>query len=304
MRRIKNAKMVRGAAILFLSLFHIRALWPLITASKYSSLRRLLAQRPQIWTMVLTPYLAAPWGPSMRLRRIVDHCRTVERLGGVVDFPADSYVELCPIPEIAPDLRVVLDQAPWLLRDGQLVLSLWYGTDRAFSLAFYLSSESGDLRAYVGAVQGASSDMVDRYRTMTRAAHGMRPRDLLIEIFLILARHLGTTQITCVSDRTMQQKSSYYQGQQSNTFVSYDDTWKARGGRLDSDNFFHIPLERRRRESAEIPSRKRSMYRRRYAMLDRLEERISSIICAGLMPGMLKSHPGETLRTQADVSRC
>ena len=85
---------------------------------------------------------------------------------------------------------MVIDQAKWFMREGQLVINLFVGEVRMFSLAFSLGRDGGERTAFVGAVQGRDIEGVaDEYRDLTKAAHGMRPRDLLFEIFRMLCSH-------------------------------------------------------------------------------------------------------------------
>ena len=50
--------------------------------------------------------------------------------------------------------------------------------------------------------------------------------------------------------------------------------WEAVGGICDEEGYFHIPLEIPRKDIADIASKKRAEYRRRYALLDEIQQQI------------------------------
>jgi uncharacterized protein VirK/YbjX len=52
--------------------------------------------------------------------------------------------------------------------------------------------------------------------------------------------------------------------------LNYDEIWEDRGGVPGDDGFFVLPTAFSQRDISDVPAKKRSMYRRRYAMLDQL----------------------------------
>jgi uncharacterized protein len=260
-------------------------IWRFLTAPHASQLGQLLANRPEIWEMVLTPYLASHWGPSERLNRILDHCRTTERLGPLFTAPWNGYVVITSLPEIGPSYRLMIDQPRWLLREGQSTISLWDGGDRIFSLSYCLSSGCGTVVAYVGGIQGLPG-MLDRYRELTKKAHGMRPTDLTIELFRMICKSINVERILCVSDEIRQDRSNYYLDRKdvSSTRRPFNPIWTERGAVLREDGFFAIPTTSLRRTSDNVPRNKRAMYKLRYEMLDSISVRIKDAVEVGLKP--------------------
>jgi uncharacterized protein VirK/YbjX len=246
-------------------------------------LRELVSTRPEILQMVCRPYLAVSWDVPTRFARIVDHCETVTEIGGVLDFPPDAIIDLTTLAPIDPRYRLTLDQARWLFSEGQLVLSLWDGIDRIFSLQFCLSSRESKRIAYIGALQGrpqkdGEPDILDRYRVFTKAAAGMRPRDFVIETFKTICRILDVTEIRAVSNlnQPARQTSSVIE-------LSYDEIWQERGGIDDGNGFFILPVIANRRFNEEIPAKKKASYAKRYAMLDVLEAELAATFNSDLV---------------------
>jgi uncharacterized protein len=246
-----------------------RFIWSFLAAPTDSPLAQLLAHRPEIWEMVLTPYVSAHWGTSERLSRIIDHCKTIERLGPLFTAPWNGYVVLTSLPEIGPSYRLMIDQPRWMLREGQSAISLWDKGDRLFTLSYCLSSDRGAVVAYVGGIKGTPG-MLERYRELTKSAHGMRPTDLTVELFRMICKSINIERIFCVSDQIRQDNSDYYLNRSGEAPVlrPLDPIWTARGAVLGEDGFFALPTTSLRRTSSDTARNKRTMYKRRYEMLD------------------------------------
>lgn len=252
-----------------------RALLPLLRAQKSSSIGRLLAKRPETVGVVLWPYLCAGWDADTRLTRIYQHCTEVEELGEPIDFDVDGEISLASLGDVREGLHVVVDQAIWFLREGQLVINLFRKDVRLFSLAFSLGRHEGALVAFVGAVQGRDLEGVaDEYREITKAAHGMRPRDLLFELFRILCGILSVEKIFAVADEHRHHRDHYFGNHEKGFSKNYNEMWLDRGGIRVSPLFFSLPVSSARRELDEVSSKKRAMYRRRYDLLHSIEQRM------------------------------
>jgi uncharacterized protein VirK/YbjX len=194
-------------------------------------------------------------------------------------------VVLATLPEIGPEYRLILDQPRWLLREGQSAISIWDRGDRLFSLSYCLSSEEGGLTVYVGGLQGRpGEDMLERFRQLTKSAHGMRPTDLTIELSRTFFNAIGAERILCVSDETRQQKSEYYPNGKLPVVRPLNATWTERGSTRQEDGFFSLPTTSRRRTDDEVAPKKRAMYRSRYEMLDAIAARITETVRTGLRP--------------------
>ena len=264
-----------------------QSVWHLYTASRDTCLGKYLAHRPEIWEMLITPYLSASWNAFQRLRRVIDHCATTEKLGPLFTAPWNGYVVLTTLPEIGPQYRLILDQPRWLLREGQSAISIWDCGDRLFSLSYCLSSVDGKLVVYVGGVQGRpGEEILERFRRLTKSAHGMRPTDLIIELSKMVFNSIGAERVLCVSDENRQQKSDYYNGKLP-IMRPLNAIWTERGATRQDDGFFSLPATPLRRTNDHVPRKKRAIYRSRYEMLDAIATRIDETVQTGLRPEQL-----------------
>lgn len=244
-----------------------------------SPLQRAMGQRPEMVGAVLWPYICSSWPAKIRLCRIEEHFKAIEAMGSTLDFPVNQALLLLDLEEVIPDLKVVLDQPKWFLREGLLVVNLFISDTRVYSLAFSFALESGHIVAYIGAIQGIDTEgILEDYKDLTKALYGMRPRDFIIEVFRILCRCLGVSKIFAISDDRRQHRSNYFDAEKSKVFVDYNNIWVDRGGTWESGDFFVFSVETPMRDLDAVPSKKRAMYRRRYELLNLIETQMKVIL--------------------------
>lgn len=260
------------------------SLHPFLHAAEDSLVNKLIKQRPETVGAVVWPYQCHTWDAKTRLNRINEHYSVIETLVPKIDFPINGALKLLDLGDIYKNLHVVLDQPVWFMREGQLVINLFLDNVRILSLAFSFSRESGKVVAYIGAMQGRNIDgLLDTYREITKAMHGMRPRDFLFELFRAFCRALGVTKIFAVSDASRHHRSSYFGRNAKNTelTLNYDEIWLERGGALENSDFYVLSVTPQMKNLDEVPSKKRSMYRKRFEFLEATEARMLEV-CTSL----------------------
>ncbi len=277
-----------------------REAYLLNTARSGTALARLIAGPGRKGALASQPFICAKWSSSLRLRRMIEHCLVADKLGHPFDISGDQYVEIVKFQLDDEPCRLMLDRPKWLNCDGLLCLSLWAGFDRVFSVSFSLSDDADGRTAYIGGIQGhRSGDALDHNRILTKAAHGMRPRDLAFELFRMIIPQMGVTQLKCVADAhryQMTRRASMIIGLNDKVQLDYNEMWESRGGELGDDGFYRVPIEYTRKDIAEIPAKKRSMYKKRYAMLDDFQ---AEIVQALEQPCVIHSHAPKFVKARA-----
>ena len=263
---------------------HAAAYAPLLSAPASTTMGQLADDRPEILTFVRAPYLCAGWSVDERLMRFAAH---IDALAAhpPLDFRIAQSIELMPLPEIGDAVHVIIDKPMWFHREGTLAINLFDGNIRLFTLVFAFEPVATGMRALIGGIQGRNfDDALDRYRDLTKAAHGIRPRDLIIELFRMICAQLSVTEIHAIADKGRQNRHRYFgKDVMRDLPLNYDEIWRDRGGKPINEWFFTLPLRGERRADADIQPKKRSMYRQRYAMLDAIEARMGEA-WAGMMP--------------------
>ena len=248
------------------------ALRPCFEVEDNPALAAALERFPLIRGAIDWPYLHRDWSRERRWQAIDTHYRLLDGRAAILAQAPLGGVELASLGDELPGLRIVLDKTNWFAREGEAVLNLFLNDQRLFSTAFTLGVEDGERVLYVGAVQGANLDhALDVYRGVTRAAHGMRPRDLLLNALKMLCAEARVAEIWGISNACRQHRSRYYgDAHEDKIHVDYDEIWREHGGVAMDNGFCRVAAAVTRRPVDGIPSRKRAAYRRRYQMLDRI----------------------------------
>lgn len=165
--------------------------------------------------------------------------------------------------EVIPDFEMTLSMTTHQPMEGYWVLELWHKprNELVYLLTF---AKLGDA-LLIAVVQGpnfeGSKEMV---KQLTKSCHGLRPAYLMVETMKALTKILGFKTLLGIPQK-YQNKSRFIQSKHYT--VDYDAIFSESGGQL--KDYWVLPLEEVRNLD-DIPSKKRSMYRKRYAMLDEL----------------------------------
>ncbi|MFL6699729.1 MAG: DUF535 family protein [Vitreoscilla sp.] len=177
--------------------------------------------------------------------------------------------------ELTDRTRIVLS-----LNDVSFHEGLWQvgliGEDglRLYSIGFGLT----DARTLLmGNVQGPSSkdEGLDRIRDATHAAHGMRPPHLLVHTLRVLAARWGTTRLVGVDPEN--HVKGRWNLRDSRLRFDYRGFWGEHEGVRDASGNWSLPLDTALRPLEDVPTKRRAMYRRRYAMLEALQLAVDTL---------------------------
>src|SRR5579884_3615952 len=246
----------------------------LATADRESALGQFLAEWPPAAGFLRWPYQCASWDARTRFSRITDHLQAVRAIPGM-DLAPDDKLVLADLSPFSPGASLILDRAAWLAREGLLTLSLFKEEFRAFTVSFSLCGHP-ETELFIGGLQGRHSDQaLSLYRDLTKDFEGMRPRDFMIEMLRLFAVKIGVRHIYGIADDHKIWRHEYFSGKPM-PGLSYDDVWTERSGERIAETHFELPLQGSRRPLEEVAAKKRSMYRRRYEMLDTIERMMPS----------------------------
>jgi uncharacterized protein VirK/YbjX len=177
--------------------------------------------------------------------------------------------------ELTDQTRVVLS-----LNDVSFHEGLWQvgliGADgvRLYSIGFGFTD---DATLLMGNVQGPSlkDDGLDRIRDVTHAAHGMRPPHLLVHTLRVLAAQWGAARLQGVDPEN--HVKGRWNLRDSRLRFDYRAFWAEHEAVRDASGNWTLPLHTALRPLDEVPTKRRAMYRRRYAMLEALQLAVSNL---------------------------
>jgi uncharacterized protein len=250
---------------------------PLMDAPVGSLAAQSLVLRPELLMLFEAPYINARWDAATRIAAARRHLDVAEAIPALA-FAIDESVELMALDVIGPGFHLILDKPKWFAREGVATINLFHDNTRLFCLSFAIEDRNGDRVGVIGGIQGRKLPAVlDIYRDFTKRAHGIRPRDFIVEIFRMLARVLGVKRIEAVSDVCRHHRSTFFPEPVDRPMpLNYDEIWEERGGVALDAAWWEIPLIRPARD--DIPAKKRALYRARYAMLDDLNAAMETAV--------------------------
>ncbi|WP_337264429.1 MULTISPECIES: VirK/YbjX family protein [unclassified Serratia (in: enterobacteria)] len=131
---------------------------------------------------------------------------------------------------------------------------------------------------FIGGLQGAHCTVPHaEIQSTTKACHGLFPKRLVLEGTLQLAQQLKLGQVIAVGNSThIYQNWRYNRKKRALLHADYDQFWASIGGKPFDDGYFLLPKHVARKPMEEIASKKRAEYRRRYQLLDELQQGIAA----------------------------
>ncbi len=123
----------------------------------------------------------------------------------------------------------------------------------------------------IASIQGPNSgDAQELVKVATKQLHGMRPMYMLVNAFKNLAETLNCKLLGIAHKN----QGKYRWNDHSKLLFNYDEFWQENEGVLNTQGYWELPLTIERKSLDEIQSKKRSMYRKRYEMLDIMAQAI------------------------------
>lgn len=232
-----------------------------------------LLEKHFIYEKVLRPYLTSKTTVCQATAMLLDHYQFMQH------HCQESYhriyheqgIELGHTPDGSCSIKLHYDGA--FRREGELCLSLYRGDERLYSCAFILTHHAGQMVMRIGALQGPSHNNLHALaliKNITKACFGERPRDLLLYLIFKLAHAWNISRVVAITNHThVYQARRYSKKQKQQVHQNYDQIWlEYHCEPYDSD--FVALNEQPQKSMEDIPSSKRSQYRKRFAWLDGL----------------------------------
>lgn len=173
--------------------------------------------------------------------------------------------------------RVILGADPQFCREGFFTLEFFDKTGKVITVAFSINLYDKEPKLFIGSIQGTNIDSLNRIRNATHEMFGLQPRIFLIHLLKILANHLNIKNIEAISDSNHVYNSLRYRRRHQKKFQKYNIFWE-QIAQLSENGNFNIDTEIRRKSIEEYPSKKRSEYRKRFTLLDDIEEQFSQFL--------------------------
>ncbi len=160
--------------------------------------------------------------------------------------------------------------------EGVLHIGVYQGNKKLYFATFSIGYDNNII---IGSIQGANGkNSQGTIKSATKALFGLRPQQLLIWVLLDFANILKFNKVEAVSNDNHPSIKLRHKLKNKRPFIAdYDQIWSSyHGTRLSSGNWEIPPMHLK--PMVEIASKKRSMYRKRYAMLDNIHDSMASAL--------------------------
>jgi uncharacterized protein VirK/YbjX len=247
------------------------------TVLSSAHMRNWSANSPRLLLRPHRPYLSRDYDFDLRCRSVRDHYSLASRLlqADAIRFLAQGkcLVLAALTGKGAETFNLTLRKTEKFDREGEFVLSIMAADDDRdiYSFVLTLGTEPAGMTLHVGCMQGPrGGDAKALVKHLTKALHGIRPRDLLADALYSLAEAWRIKILYGVCNR-----SRVFSGVR--THADYDNFWRGMGATVARNGFYLLPLSRQHHGLDEVPSHHRSEYRKRMTLRAAMHERILKV---------------------------
>ena len=168
---------------------------------------------------------------------------------------------------------------PGQRKEGVLSLELNVESTHIYQIMFWAGyNKFGETALWIGAMQGPNMENArDVVKKMTKACHGYRTKNLILYMLQAMVRTMGIKKIYAVSNYGYYANNHVRVDRKLKT--NFGDFWVEAGGKeTEDERFYELPLVEPRKTMEEVPTRKRAVYRRRFAFLDEVDVEIEQAV--------------------------
>ena len=181
-----------------------------------------------------------------------------------------------PLDETLKEMTLVFCVKSGDRKEGlaSVVLELADGMP-VYQIMFWIAKDSAEnFSMYIGAMQGSNvENSKDLIKILTKKCHAYRTKNLILYAAQAVARAFDLQKIYAVTNYGYYANNHIRLDRKLKT--SFGDFWQECGGNACEDKrFFELPMTEYRKTYEEIPTQKRAVYRRRFAMLDEIDTAI------------------------------
>ncbi len=234
-------------------------------------LQELLLQRASYSYPLVHRFLDKRFNSQKRLAMIYENLTFLPHVMAEKGLTPLWEKPLC-FGEVIEGFEIYLNINEHQAMEGYWALELRYKPTN--QLVYLLTFGKLEKALLIAVIQGPNFEgSKEIVKTLTKQCHGLRPAYLMVEAMKALTLTLGYKTLLGIPQK-YQNKSRLIQSKRY--VVDYDTIFQESAGKI--GEYWTLPLTFETKSLEEIPSKKRSMYRKRYAMLDNLLASMKSVL--------------------------
>lgn len=174
------------------------------------------------------------------------------------------------------DWYTVLMYHPGQRKEGLMALEMRFEGYSLYQMMFWIDQDKNKEPAlWIGAMQGPNMEHAkDFVKEATKRAYRYRTKNLILYMTMALARALHVKHIYAVSNDGYYAMNHLRRDRKLKT--DFGAFWEEVSGHVTDDSrFYELPLVEPRKTMDEVPTRKRAVYRKRFAFQDNVDAQIA-----------------------------
>ena len=242
--------------------------------------RKILEKNPFPMEQVTRAFFYAGSTFAERAKLISEHFLIQQKLldpEWYIVLNTDQHYKIWQSDQEDIDWCAELHMAPGQRKEGLLAVNMLLDGQELYQIIFWLSSDKrGDCSLWIGAMQGPNMEHArDIIKDITKRSHRYRTKNLILYMTQAVARSLKVRHIYAVSNEGYYAMNHVRSDRKLKT--DFGTFWEECGGCLTADHrFYELPLTEQRKAMDEVPTRKRAVYRRRFAFQDDVDRQIAA----------------------------
>lgn len=227
----------------------------------------LFQEKPFRFNTVLHKYCDKRFGKQQRISAILYNLNQFEQLFGTSFCEKLLEEKSITLLNIDDELSLNINLNDIEPAEGYFAVSLRYQNQKVYDSSFTLLEPN---KLLIASIQGSNADNAQELiKIVTKKLNGIRPMFMLIYLFKMISEHYALQ--LCAIPHKYQAK--YRFNDNARLLFNYDDFWQENGAELKGE-YWELTNTIEQKSLDDIPSKKRSMYRKRYEMLDILSQNI------------------------------
>lgn len=220
---------------------------------------------------LLTTYCDKRFSGANRLTAITDNLLVAEKKIGIEHCQKLLSEQRILLSQLTDDLALWLNINPIDPFEGYFSINIRNQADeRVYDASFTFLSPN---KLLIASIQGPSTDQASEIvKQATKALHGVRPMFMLVNAFKVLVKK-WQCDLVGIPHKA---QGKYRLSTRSKILFNYDEFWQENQGEY-CNSYWQLPLSIERKSLEDIASKKRSMYRKRYEMLDKMLQDIEQL---------------------------
>lgn len=237
---------------------------------------------PKLLTKIYRPYVSRKFNCQGRVDHLIAHYELVAQLNlsHLIGQALTQELVLASLQDkIQQPLKLVLGAIRHGHREGEIEFQLKWQDAIIFSMTCSLMATSTGVALKIAKIQGsAEAHAREAIKHATKACFGARPQTVLLQVAQAFGEEVECQEIILIGN---QNRVSLNPMRRRKITSNYDAIWLEHGAMPHHTGDYCLPSAAQRQlDLTEVPSHKRSQYRKRFALFEEIHQQVRVHVAA------------------------